>query len=145
MLQNGAFSDYTKRIVFGRARGRCEICGVKVDGGHFHHRKPRRMGGTSDLTLGMASNAMYLHFKCHERVESNRMDSYKLGYLVSAIDNPTEIAVRLWDGWWRLDDDGSLVASCPSDLAGEALRDSREAASPAEVGNGAEVDSLLLP
>lgn len=141
MLQDGAFSDYVRRVIHARARGRCEICGMKADRGHFHHRKPRRMGGTSDMTLGLASNGMYLHFSCHERVERNRIDGYRLGYLVAATDNPSDTAVRLWDGWWRLDDDGSLIP-LPSDSAGEGVVGSGKTPSPADIGDIGQVDSL---
>lgn len=76
------------------------------------------MGGTSDESLASPENGLYLHFLCHERVERNRATSYLMGYLVAAVDNPREVPVRLWDGWWMLDDDGSLIPASPSGLAG---------------------------
>lgn len=69
------------------------------------------MGGTSDTSLGTPANGLYLHYRCHERVESNRASSYLMGYLIAAADDPLMIPVRLWDGWWRLDVDGSLIPS----------------------------------
>lgn len=122
--KDGTFSQKTKKLVRLRCKNRCEICGIATDNGQFHHRKPRRMGGTSDENLGSPANCLYLHYKCHNRVESQRAMSYLHGYLVAASDDPESVAVRMWDGWWRLGPDGGM--------------------SPAEVDDSAEVDPLAL-
>lgn len=116
----GAFSAHTRDLVYARSRGRCDVCGSQTAAGQYHHRKPRRMGGTSDSSLGTPANALYLHHGCHERIESNREWAYRNGYLVAAPDNPLDVAVRLWDGWQRLGEDGTLVPASPG-LA-EAVR-----------------------
>jgi hypothetical protein len=85
------------------------MCGVFTDSGQFHHRNPRRMGGTRRESLGRASNAMYLHQSCHERVESNRHEAYVNGWLLYADDASDKCKVKLWDGWHLLSDDGSLL------------------------------------
>lgn len=81
--------------------------------GQFHHRNPRRMGGTSRKEVGGADNALYLHPACHERVERNRSDAYESGWIVRANDTPAEIPVRLWDGWFILNVDGTLSTASP--------------------------------
>jgi hypothetical protein len=75
------------------------MCGLTVTGPHFHHRKPRRAGGTRDPRVGLPSNGMYLHPACHERIESDRVESYRNGWLLAAAEFPDEVPVRRWDGW----------------------------------------------
>lgn len=69
------------------------------------------MGGTRRESLGKASNAMYLHQACHERVESNRHEAYVNGWLAYADDQPHLIKVLRWDGWCFLQDDGTIQAA----------------------------------
>lgn len=100
-------------MVLARAKNRCEICGAPTQHGQFHHRNPRRMGGTSRDEIGGADNALYLHPNCHSRVERERASSYIFGYLVAASDDPAETPVRLWDGWYTLGRDGTLSPASP--------------------------------
>jgi hypothetical protein len=65
------------------------------------------MGGTRRTTTAGAANALFLHPRCHEWVERNRTAAYDMGFLVAQQDEPCLIAVRMWDGEWYLDDDGS--------------------------------------
>lgn len=74
------------------------------------------MGGTSLGTLGLPSNGMLLHPKCHERVESYRWSSMQNGWLITGFDNAEEIPVRLWDGWHYLLNDGTLAVVPPEDI-----------------------------
>jgi hypothetical protein len=105
------FSPDVRELIIDRCKGRCELCGIHTDTGQFHHRNPRRMGGTRRESLGKASNSLYLHQGCHERVESNRHEAYVNGWLLYADDEPNEMRVKLWDGWYLLSDDGSLQSS----------------------------------
>jgi 5-methylcytosine-specific restriction enzyme A len=109
--RKAAFDPGVRELILARSGGRCEMCGMFTDSGQFHHRNPRRMGGTRREPLGRASNAMYLHQSCHERVESNRHEAYVKGWLLYADDNPEEIRVKLWDGWSFLADDGTISPS----------------------------------
>lgn len=109
--RKAAFDPGVRGLILDRSGGRCEICGVFTDSGQFHHRNPRRMGGTRRESLGKASNAMYLHQSCHERVESNRHEAYVNGWLTYADDAPEEVRVKLWDGWSFLTDDGTISPS----------------------------------
>lgn len=71
------------------------------------------MGGTSRNEIGGADNALFLHPKCHERVERNRSDAYENGWLVGASGNSADTPVRLWDGWFLLNSDGTLSIASP--------------------------------
>ena len=111
MKTKAAFDVKIRALILNRCKGNCELCGIPDDFGQFHHRNPRRMGGTSRETLGLASNGLYLHQKCHERVESNRHEAYVNGWLLYAADVPSECKVKLSNGWYLLSDDGSLQPS----------------------------------
>ena len=105
----GAFDDETKQAVWERAKNRCELCGGSGGARHFHHRRPRGMGGTSRVDSGGAANALLLHPACHERVERDRKHAIGLGWLVDQASDPEQVPVRLFDGWWLLTSDGKLI------------------------------------
>lgn len=67
------------------------------------------MGGTSRTDSGGAANALLLHPECHEWVERNRSVAYDLGYLVGQQSSPSETPVRMWDGWIKLGEDGTVT------------------------------------
>jgi 5-methylcytosine-specific restriction endonuclease McrA len=105
--RKGAFSDKTREAVYERAAGRCERCGGTGSVWHFHHRRPRGMGGTSRADSGNTANALLLHPSCHEWVERNRAAAYDMGYLVDQQSDPCGTRVKLWDGWVILTDTGT--------------------------------------
>ena len=111
--RTGAFSEEVKNAVLLRSKGRCEMCGTSSEAVHFHHRQPRQMGGTSNPLVGGADNALLLHPRCHDRVEKNRATSYLMGWLVTKQDDPAQVPVRLWDGWYTLGRDGTLSPTSP--------------------------------
>src|SRR6056300_1190773 len=76
--------------------------------GQIHHRKPRGMGGTKDPASRSAANGLLVHFRCHERIERNREESYAFGWLVLQTQDSHETPVRLHHGWFLLNDDGSV-------------------------------------
>lgn len=56
------------------------------------------------------SNLLWLHPGCHlRRVERNRAESFENGWLVRSVMEASMVPVRMWDGWWYLDDDGGLT------------------------------------
>jgi 5-methylcytosine-specific restriction endonuclease McrA len=57
------FSKKTQRQAWGRANGRCELCGLNLRIGniHYDHIIPDRMGGRNDL-----DNAQVLCVPCHK-------------------------------------------------------------------------------
>lgn len=113
--QVGAFSDDVRATVVDRAKGRCELCGSRVEAAHFHHRQPRQMGGTSLPSVGGPHNALLLHPRCHDKVESNRTRAYLMGWIVTKQNDPADVAVRLWDGWFFLGSDGILIPASTED------------------------------
>lgn len=57
-----------------------------------------------------AANGLYLHDRCHAKVESNRSQGYENGWLVHKWETSEEKPVRMWDGWKILGADGSLTS-----------------------------------
>ncbi len=99
-----------REVVDKRAKGRCERCGG-VGYGQVHHRQPRKMGGTSRPGTNLPSNLLRLCRACHEGVEKWRARSIWLGWLVPEPTYPGSVAVKLWDGWFYLDDGGGRVTA----------------------------------
>ena len=103
------FSTKTREIIRNRANGSCEVCGMSLRiYGQIHHRRPRGMGGTRQADTASAANGLYVHQKCHDRIERNRATAVKKGWLVHQSDDPVQIPVRLWYGWRLLTDDGGV-------------------------------------
>ena len=67
------------------------------------------MGGTSRNSSEGPENALLLHPKCHERIERDRGQAYGMGWLVDQASEPSQVKVRLWDGWVYLTDDGKII------------------------------------
>lgn len=98
--------DATKRVLWDRARGHCELCGRDLQGGFpfsRHHRRPRGMGGSSvewvnDLTnlLLLCGSATTPH-GCHAYIESHRAEAYDAGWLIRYASEymPWELPVLL--------------------------------------------------
>lgn len=78
----------TRRLVFARSEGMCEICCHQ--GEQIHHRKPRGLGGSSDPAINLPSNLALLCHRCHGTVESRRELAYRHGWLVHREHNPAE-------------------------------------------------------
>lgn len=110
-----AFDGATREAVRKRTGDRCDLCGLPVKVAHFHHRRPRGMGGTIRNGSGDPSNCLLLHPRCHGEVESSRERSLKNGWLVSQHQEPSEIPVKLWLGFRLLRADGTMA-----ELLGEA-------------------------
>jgi 5-methylcytosine-specific restriction protein A len=90
--------EKTRLKVVGRAGMRCERCGKGADywlGADIHHRKPRRMGGTSDPEINSPSNLVLLCRGCHSEVESRRAQALADGWLVYASGDPSRVPVNL--------------------------------------------------
>lgn len=66
------------------------------------------MGGSLDDRLGLPSNGLYLCDQCHREVESHRTRSEFYGWLVRTGRVVSEQPVRMFDGWFYLNDDGSI-------------------------------------
>ena len=103
-----AFDRATRELVRNRAAGRCDLCGMPISVGHYHHRQPRGMGGTRRIEASGAANCLLLHPRCHSDVESSRERSIGNGWLVPQWGNPQEVPVKLWKGMYLLLPDGTL-------------------------------------
>lgn len=106
-----AFSNAERQAVIERSKGRCDLCGMPVKVGHFHHRRPRGMGGTKRASSGDPSNCLLLHPRCHADIESNRERSLANGWLVPQYQDPRDIPVKLWLGFMYLHSDGTVSES----------------------------------
>lgn len=106
---NGAFTPEVKEAIFRRAGGRCDRCGLRAEQGQFHHRTPRRAGGTSREDLGLPSNGVLLHPSCHDYIESHRKIAAHLGFLVGYGSEPHDTPIMLWSGWVWLNKDGTVT------------------------------------
>ena len=76
----------------------------------------RVMGGSRRKETGSASNAALLHPSCHERVERNRTDALKNGWLVPQSLEPREVPFHRHDGWFLFEEDGTLVPAQVDDV-----------------------------
>lgn len=112
------FTDNVKRLVRERTGMVCDRCGVRAPRPHYHHRRPRGMGGSSSAASGLPSNALLLHPSCHEWIERNRSYAKSMGWIVSSWDIPNEVPVFLHGEWALLTDDGSVTVCLAADWSG---------------------------
>jgi hypothetical protein len=103
------FSRVTRELVRARSEGRCDLCGMGLIVGHFHHRQPRGMGGTRRIEASGAANCLLLHPRCHADVESNRQRSIANGWLVPQSGDPAVVPVKTWRGLVLLLPDGTVT------------------------------------
>lgn len=92
----------------------CESCGTYLPSGNFHHRAAKGMGGSGREWIHDPSNLLYLCGMgnvdgCHGRAHQVPEFAMALGLIVSRFSPyvPGEIPVRLHDGMWWLNSDGS--------------------------------------
>ena len=85
--------------------------GKAAPGEQIHHRKPRRMGGTTQRSTNGVTNLIYLCRPCHEWIENNRDLSTDLGWLLRASQSPTEAPLLYRGVWSLLRDDGTISAA----------------------------------
>lgn len=98
--RNTGPDPWVRQQVMMRFSGRCARCGEY--GASIQHRKPRRMGGTSNPAINFPSNLIWVCGSgttgCHGHMESHRTEAYGNGWLLHAAEDPTEVPVLLWDG-----------------------------------------------
>lgn len=97
-------------LIAERSGGICEMA-CFLAAVHVHHRRPRRIGGSSAPDTNSASNLLKLCMFHHEAIEANRSWAYEWGLILSANADPARIPVRgtrydagpvwlLQDGFW---------------------------------------------
>lgn len=98
-----------------RAQYACELRGCEVGDRRgvdwsIHHRLPRRMGGTRRLDVNLPSALIVVCGSgtagCHGWIEARRTESYDMGLLLHAGDDPAAVPVELAVGLVYLTDEG---------------------------------------
>jgi 5-methylcytosine-specific restriction protein A len=86
--------ETTRHMLAARCARLCEVCWAEpfTDA---HHRQPRGMGGTMLKTKHRLSNLIAVGRACHRRIESDRAEAFKNGWLVSQYDDPATVPVKL--------------------------------------------------
>ncbi len=102
--------------VKARSGGLCEFSHpCPAAAAHTHHRRPRRMGGSSDPATNLPSNLLRLCQPHHEWVEANRAEALRLGLLVHANADPAQVPVlNAVHGWVVLNPAGGFTAYSPN-------------------------------
>lgn len=97
-----------RRLVQARAQMRCETCAADLrwTPAHVHHRRPRKIGGTTRPDANQPANLLLVCARCHAAIESNRSVAYDAGWLVREPADPADVPVRLAVGVRYLTDDG---------------------------------------
>ena len=104
-----------RQLVWERAGGRCERCGLTLPPEwECHHRKLRSQGGRDALV-----NLIALHMRCHNAGETGSVHhspgkAYDLGYLVRSHQTPEATPLLLHGKRWvLLDHDGGYSETAP--------------------------------
>jgi hypothetical protein len=108
------------RILARRSESLCEFWQCLTEAAHTHHRRPRRMGGSTAVDTNLASNLLRLCPPHHDWIESSRLKALELGLLLHAGADPLRAPVLLRYGTVLLGNDGSWVEINNSDHAEEA-------------------------
>ena len=116
MSADGSFNPRARGAIFEIGQGRCIGCG-RTDV-TCQHRRPRGMGGTSNIAIGHPANGVPLCGDgvrgCHGWAEKNREDARLLGWLL-APEEPA-LGTPFWSrGWqwraWAEEEDGCPVVA----------------------------------
>ena len=94
-----------RRIVFARAKNRCEVCGGP--GQEFSHRRSK---GVRDKYTDTPENGLCACRTCHAEMHANPEQARRLGHHVSRYTvYPGDVPVYLKGGWWLLASDGTMA------------------------------------
>lgn len=113
-------SRKVRALVLQRAEGRCERCGVNLDGFFYslQHRRARGMGGSSRSGTNLAGNLVALCGSattgCHGYIEANPDAAACDGLRIRQGDDPLTLPVRLRYDWVFLADDGTYRVVFPA-------------------------------
>lgn len=121
----------TVEAVLERDAYSCAVCGELVGSRRgvdysIHHRRPRRMGGTSQPDTNLPSNLLTVCGSgttgCHGHIESHRADAYDAGWLLHASDVPSQTPIlHALHGWVFCTDDGRVELVPPPILRGKVI------------------------
>jgi 5-methylcytosine-specific restriction protein A len=110
------FAEGIKAIIDERSQGSCEICGIATPDGHYHHRRPRGMGGSKRSETGAPVNALYLCRECHAWVESLRDHALRNGWLVRQSHDPALTPVNYRGTFSTLTNEGMVNSVMPESI-----------------------------
>lgn len=82
-----------RQVVHARSGGGCEFSDCAHVAEHLHHRRPRRMGGSSAPDVNGAANLVHLCSWHHRWVELNRAEALAMGLLLPAKGDPLRVPV----------------------------------------------------
>lgn len=105
--------DESVPVVRQRSRGLCEYVDCGSAGEQFHHRFPRRMGGSRASWIHAPCNLLHLCREHHEWVESHRMFAKRDGLIVPIGGVPEEWAVETRHGRVWLLNSGAVTRKNP--------------------------------
>jgi 5-methylcytosine-specific restriction protein A len=109
--RNTGPTDKVRQAVYARANQSCERCGTSAGPFNVHHRKPRGMGGTRDVSINFATNLVLVcgngssggDSTCHGWIETNRRKALADGWLVPRTAVPADTPVKVYGhGWVKL-------------------------------------------
>ena len=112
------FAKQVRALVYERAHGVCEQCGKTQPAMHYHHRRPRGMGGSKASDTNGAANCVLVCDKCHRFIESYRNEFLERGWLVPQGKKPSEQPIWRHQQWVLLDDYGYVTPAEESQLNG---------------------------
>ncbi len=112
------FTPAVRDLILDRQHNACARCCRWLVPGYtqVHHRRARQIGGSRRAETNLPANGLALCDRDHDWIESNRRESYRLGYLVHSYQRPCEVPVWYLGRWVRLHDDGTAVSD-PVDAA----------------------------
>jgi hypothetical protein len=116
----GPSKDLKDQLKAERAKGTCERCGRagRLD---VHHRRGRKIGGTTRPEINSPVNLLVLCRPCHSGItvtNGNRADAEFEGLLIREdLRDPADVPVKLADGWFLLTTTGTRTPTTAPDSA----------------------------
>lgn len=107
-----------RHIVIERDQHRCALCGQQISewpGYSLQHRRARGMGGSRREDTNLPANLIVCcgsatNPACHQFLESHPGEAMRLGFRLSQMESPANVAVKhALFGWVYLDNDGGYV------------------------------------
>ncbi len=90
---------------------RDEITGAWIPAveAQIHHRIARGSGSSRRVEVNQPANGIVVDFHTHQRIESERSEALRNGWLISKLtgEQPCSVPVLLHHGWVLLADDGT--------------------------------------
>ncbi|MHC9647376.1 HNH endonuclease [Corynebacterium diphtheriae] len=98
--------EHVAEAVISRSRGACEAMNSQSCTGlgqPLHHRRMRSQGGSHEVT-----NLIYVCSGCHQWIHGHPKESYKAGWLVRSVHDPSSTPVQYRNRQADLLEDGGV-------------------------------------